>query len=98
MTQRAQITSVEAIESFRAMLVVYLSQVRPVLDEISQETIQTRLWVQNDRRRFWEHQLRLRYRRLEEAKQELFNATLSKLREKSALQQMAVQRAQRAVQ
>ena len=97
MAQQAQITSVEAIESFRASLVVYLSQMRPLLDEISREAVQTRLWVQNDRRRFWELELRRRLRKLEEARQELFNAKLSILQEASSLHYMAVQRAQRAV-
>lgn len=97
MAQQAQITSVEAIESFRAMLVVYLSQMRSVLEEISRETVQTRLWLENDQRRFWEQELRRHQRRLEEARQELFNATLSKLQEASALHHAAVQRAQRGV-
>ena len=74
MAEKAQITSVEAIESFRAKLIVFLGQARPVLEEIGNEVVQTRLWLQNEQRTFWEHQLRLRGRRLEEAKQELFNA------------------------
>ena len=41
--------------------------------------------------------MRLRARKLEEAKQELFNATLSKFHDSTALKHMAVQRAQRAI-
>src|SRR5258708_3574762 len=98
MADKAQITSVEAIESFRAKLIEFLGHARPVLDEIANEVTRTRLWLQNDQRMFWEHQLRLRERRLEEAKQELFNARLSQLQEATALHYMAVQRTQRAVQ
>jgi hypothetical protein len=98
MAEKAQITSVEAIESFRAKLIEFLGQARPVLDEIGNEATRTRLWLQNDQRMFWEHQSRLRGRRLEEAKQELFNARLSQLQEATALHYMAVQRTQRAVQ
>jgi hypothetical protein len=98
MTGQAQITSVEAIGSFRARLIVFLGQARPVLDEAANELSRTRLWLQNDQRSFWEHQLRLRNRKLEEAKQELFNAKLSQFQESTSLQLMAVQRAQRAVQ
>ena len=98
MPLQAKISSVEAIESFRASLIVYLSQTRPLLEEMSRETIQTRLWLQNDQRRQWEHQLRRRQRKLEEARQELFAATLSKLQDASSLHYMAVQRAQRAVE
>jgi hypothetical protein len=97
MPQQAQISSVEAIESFRASLIVYLSQTRPLLEEISREAVQTRLWLQNDQRRYWEHEMRKRLRKLEEARQELFAAKLSKLQEASSLHYMAVQRAQKAV-
>ena len=93
--QQAQITSVEAIESFRAELVVYLAQIKPVLDEVTSEVLHTRSWLQDDRRRFWEQELRVRNRRLEEAKQELFNASISRMNEAKSFQQMAVQRAQR---
>lgn len=97
MAEKAQITSVEAIESFRASLIVFLSQTRPVLEEAGNEMSRTRLWLQNDQRAFWQNELRLRARRLEEAKQELFNATLSQFQGSASLQLMAVQRAQRAV-
>jgi hypothetical protein len=98
MTGQAQITSVEAIESFRGKLIVYLAQARSVLDEAASELSRTRLWLQNDQRAFWDHEMRMRARKLEEAKQELFNARLSQFQDSTALQLMAVQRTQRAVQ
>ena len=98
MTGQAQITSVEAIESFRGKLIVFLTQARAVLDEAANELSRTRLLLQNDQRSHWDHELRLRGRRLEEAKQELFNAKLSQFQESTALHLMAVQRTQRAVQ
>jgi hypothetical protein len=97
MAERAQVTSVEAIESFRASLILFLSKVRPVLEEVSDEVLRLQSWLQNDQRRHWENELRKRGLKLEEAKQELFNAALSRLQEATALQHMAVQRAQRAV-
>ncbi len=98
MAEKAQITSVEAIEAFRAKLIVFLGQARPVLEEAGGELTRMRLWLQNDQRTFWEHELRRRERRLEEAKQELFNATMSSLPTgTAALLQVTVQRAQRAV-
>jgi len=98
MPEKAQITSVEAIESFRAQLIVFLGQSRPVLEEAGNEMSRTRLWLQNEQRMFWENELRRRERRLEEAKQELFNAKVSSLPTgTAALLQMTVQRAQRAL-
>ena len=95
--QQAQITSVEALAAFRAQLVVYLAQMRPVLDEITSEVLRTRSWVEDDRRRFWLQEQRVRSRKLEDAKQELFTASLSKLGEVTSFHQMAVQRAQQAM-
>ncbi|MGH7977823.1 MAG: hypothetical protein ACREE6_00500 [Limisphaerales bacterium] len=97
MAQTANITSVDAIAAFRAALIVFLGKVRPLLEETSGEIIRTRQWVEEDQRRHWENQFRLRWRKLEEARAELFNATLSKLQEASSLHHMAVQRADRAV-
>jgi len=96
MAERAQVTSFEAVESFRADLIVFLSRARAVLEEASDDVLRTRLWVQNDQRRLWEGETRVRYRKLEEARSELFNAKLSQFQDSTALQLMAVQRAERA--
>jgi hypothetical protein len=93
----AQVTSIEAIESFRASLIVYLGKARTALDEIGAEVLRTRFWLENEQSQKWEQELRIRLRRLEEAKQELFTARLSPLEEANALQYMAVQKAERAV-
>jgi len=97
MAEHAQVTSVEAIESFRASLIVFMSKVRPTLEEVSDEVLRLQFWLQNDQRRHWESELRRRGLKLEEAKRELFNTALSHLQEATALQHMAMQRAQRAV-
>jgi hypothetical protein len=97
MSGQAQITSVEAIEVFRSDLIVYLSQMKPVLDEVSSELGRTKYWLQNEQRQYWETQLRLRRRKLEEAQAELFSAKVSTIQTSTALQTMAVQRALSAV-
>ena len=97
MAETANITSVDAIAAFRAALIVFIGKVRPLLEETSGEIIRTRQWVEEDQRRHWDHQFKLRWRKLEEARAELFNATLSKLQEASSLHTMAVQRADRSV-
>jgi hypothetical protein len=97
MATQAQISSVEALEAFRADLVVFLAQIKPVLDEISSEVLRTRSWLEDDRKRFWLQEMRTRTRKLEDAKQELFTASISKMGDTASFQQMAVQKAQRAV-
>jgi hypothetical protein len=97
MPERAQVTSVEAIEAFRSSLIVYLANARAAVDEISGELLRARVWLQSDRARFWEQERRVCARKLEEAKNELFSARLSSLQEASSLQYLAVHRAERAV-
>src|ERR1044071_7734735 len=98
MEQRAQVTSVEALEAFRSCLIVYLTKARPTLEEVMNEVLRTRNWLQNEQRVCWEKEIKLKRRDLEQAEAELFSARLSKVSQAYALQQMAAQRARRALQ
>jgi hypothetical protein len=98
MAGQAQITSVEAIEAFRADLIVFISQARPALEEVSSEVQRTRLWLENEQRQFWENELRVRGNKLEQAQSELMTARLSDFQDSTSLQQMAVRRARQAVE
>lgn len=98
MAERARVTSVEALESFRAKLILYLSKARPTLEEANQEVARMRQWLESDRRPYWDNEWRRRRRKLEEAEQALFSAKLSLLQEESAAQLQAVRRAKGAVE
>jgi hypothetical protein len=93
----AHVTSTDAIASFRATLIVYLSKARPILEDGCDEVARTRQWLQHDRRMHWENQLRRRTRELENAQQALYSARLANLREPTQAEQSAVQRAKRAL-
>ncbi len=97
MADRAQVTSIDALESFRASLILFLTKARPTLEEVSDDVLRIKLWIQNDRRTHWQGELKRRLRAFEQAQQELFSARLSNLREPTAAQQLTVTRAQRAV-
>jgi len=97
MPERARVTSLEAIESFRAKLIIYRDKAGRVLDGVSDEVIRTRLWLQSDRVAHWQNQIRARHRELEQRQQELFTAQLSGLLEASQVQQAAVQKARHAL-
>src|SRR5581483_7316396 len=97
MADRAKVTSVDAIESFRANLILFLSKARPTLEEVSSEVLRLRGWLQNDKRHYWEHEMKMRGRKLEAAQTALFSAMLSKMREVTAAQQRNVQRAKQSV-
>lgn len=97
MPTRAKLTSLEALESFRASLIVYLEKATRVLDEINDEVLRTKLWVQIDQREYWRREMRRRARELEQRQQELFSAKLSTLREATHVEHMAVRKARRAL-
>ena len=97
MPDRARVTSLEAIETFRARLIIYREKAGRVLDEISDEVIRTRLWLENDRIAHWQNEIKRRTRELEQRRQELFSAQLSGLREASYVQQQAVVKARQAL-
>jgi chromosome segregation ATPase len=98
MAEQAHVTSVEALEAFRASLILYLSKARPTLEEVSSEVLRTRLWLEHEQRAYWEHQIRRRAAQVEAAEQTLFGARMSVLRQVTDSEQAAVQRARRALE
>jgi hypothetical protein len=96
MTQKADVTAVDALEAFRAELVLYISKARPTLEEVSADTLRLRLWLENEQFSYWENQLRRRNVELEQAQQALFSARLSKLHEETSAVVKAFHRAKRA--
>jgi len=97
MPAKANITSVDVLDSFRAALIEYLSKARPTVGEVNSDVLRTRLWLENDQRVYWERQVKRLTRRLEDAKQALFGARLSNLRDAPMAEQLAVRKAQDAV-
>ena len=97
MPERAHVTSVDAIKAFKTSLIVYLSKARPTLEEISADILRLRLWLQDEQRVYWEGEIRRRARKLEDAQQAMFSARMSNLSDATAAEQMALNRAKRAM-
>lgn len=97
MPDRAHVTSVDALEAFRAHLIVYLSKARPALEEVSADVTRTRVWLENDRSSYWANEVRRRGQALQAAQQALFSAKLSTFREAGSVEAMMVHRAKRAL-
>jgi len=98
MAEKAHVTSIEALELFRLNLILYLSKVRPALEEVSADLLRTRLWLQNDQRMHWENQLRRREKELQQAQQALSSARMSSFRPDKSTEQNAVRKAKRALE
>ena len=97
MPERARVTSLEAIDDFRAKLIIYRDRAGRVLDEVSDDVVRTRLWLQSERPAHWQNQIRRLTHELERRQQELFSAQLSNLSDSSNVQQVAVTKARRAI-
>jgi hypothetical protein len=98
MSIQAKVTSLDALESFRANLIVFLTTAHRCVDEVGDDVRRTRYWLQNEQRMHWEGELKRRRRILDLAEQELFSAKLSGLRETTAAQENAVIKGKRAVE
>ena len=97
MADRARVTSLEALENFRAKLIIFREKASRVLDEVGDDVTRTRLWLQTDRPVYWDAEIRRRTRKLERAQEELFSAQLAGLRDASIVQQDAVRKARNAL-
>jgi len=96
--QRAHVTSVDALESFRTALLLYVSKARPTVEEVSSEVLRTKLWLENEQRMHWETQVRRRAKALEQAEAALSSARMSNLRDARNTEQMAVRKAKQALE
>jgi hypothetical protein len=97
MAEQAKVTSIDALETFRASVILFLTTAHQHLDSVGDDVRRMRGWVQSDQRLHWEGELRRRRQKLELADQELFSAKLSALRDNISAQQNAVRKAKAAV-
>ncbi|MBM4156425.1 MAG: hypothetical protein FJ221_15555 [Lentisphaerae bacterium] len=76
MQDRANITSIEAIESFRNGLVAYREKACAALDEAGTAIQRFKDWVRHDRKPHWQMEVRARGQAFEEARQAWFASRL----------------------
>jgi hypothetical protein len=98
MSNQAKVTSSDALDMFRAGLVLFQSKARRSLDDAADELRRTRMWLQFEQRTKWENEWKACSKRLERAEQELLSAKLSALRDNIQLQMNAVRKAKAALE
>lgn len=94
----ARLTSIEALDTFRAALIVYREKAGRIVEDLGQDVVRTRIWLETDRAAHWDRQVRLRAAAEAQAQQELLTARLAQ--DPGAVQERrkALERAQRARQ
>ncbi len=97
MAEFAKITSLDALESFRASLIIFLAKANRALDQVADEVKRTRYWITNEKKLEWEAQRKRRQKLFDQANQELISARFSEFKNSLAVQQMAVRKAKALV-
>src|SRR6476660_4291365 len=95
--QSAKVTSIEALDAFRASLIIYLEKAGRLLDEITDDVSRTRVWLQTDRQLYWKNQIRQRAKELAQAEQEHLTARLSGMPEAIQARRLVVNKAKARV-
>jgi uncharacterized protein YfaQ (DUF2300 family) len=98
MGNQARVTSVDALDAFRASMVIFVTKARQAVDTVRDRVRRTRNWLQQDQRVHWEGEIRRRQRTLDQAVQELYSARLTKMTATITIRQAVVRKAKAAVE
>jgi len=98
MSDQARISNLDAIEAFRAALVVFISKTRQALDSVQEGVGRTRAWLQTEQPAYWAAQIRQWQKKLDQAQQELMSARMSEYVDSPVTQQAAVRKARAALE
>ena len=97
MSDQARISSIDALEAFRAELIHYIEKARVALEDMTGEARRTRSWIDVDRTQHWSAQHKRLVKQLHQAEEELYSANLTSPLASNSLQKMAVARARHKV-
>jgi len=97
MADQAKVASIDAIDSLRVSITLFMERAGQALDEVGDAVRRTRTWLNDEQRTYWLSEKRKREKKLEQAEQELYSSRLSTLQTTSAEAQMHVRRARHAL-
>jgi len=59
MSDQAKISSIDALEAFRADLIQYIAKARVALEDMEGDVRRTQTWLDTDRAQYWAGQIKL---------------------------------------
>jgi hypothetical protein len=77
MAKAANVRSLEALREFRVALIKFIDKAKRAISTSDSEVTRTQIWLQSDQPSHWVREIRRSEERLNQAKSELFRATLS---------------------
>lgn len=97
MSDQAKVSSIDALEAFRADLIRFVENARAALEDAEGEVRHTRIWLDGDRTAHWARQMKQRIKQLDQAEADCHNARIIRPDESHASLKLAVARAKRRV-
>ena len=98
MSDQVTISSIDALEAFRADLIQYIAKARVALEDMEGDVRRTQTWLDTDRAQHWAGQIKQWTKKLDQAEQELYSANLTSPQASNAFQKMAVLKARRKLE
>jgi hypothetical protein len=95
MADHANVSSIDALEAFRAALIQYIEKARVALEDAEGGVRRTPTWLDSDRSAHWTRELKQRAKLLDQAEAELYNANITRPGENHSFHKMAVAKARR---
>jgi hypothetical protein len=95
MSDQVTISSIDALEAFRADLIQYIAKARVALEDMEGDVRRTQTWLDTDRTQHWAGQVKLWVKKLDQAEQELYSANLTNPQASNAFQKMNVHKVKR---
>lgn len=98
MANQAKVSSLDALERFRANLIIFRTKAHRALEMAVDEVRRTQSWLQGTCRAHWEGEMRRRKKILDQAAADLHSAQLTGMQESAAVKRAAVHKAKRALE
>ncbi len=98
MSQQARVTSTDALDAFRAALIIFVTKAREAVDSSMDRVRRMRNWLQQEQPAHWQGEIRKRQRHLDQVVQELYSARLTKMTGAIAIREAAVRKAKASVE
>lgn len=98
MSDQVNISSIDAIEAFRADLIQYIAKARVALEDMEGDVRRTQTWLDTDRVQHWGRQIKHWTKMLHQAEQELYSANLTNPQASNAIHKMNVSKARRKLE
>jgi len=98
MSDQVNVTSIDALEAFRADLIQYVEKARTALEDAEGEVRRTRSWLDVERTGYWAGQCKQWTKQCAQTEAELYNVGLTRPQESHAFQKMAVLKARRKLE